>query len=112
VQLPHDDFPASQQTPQDQGQTQHQLFDLPEAVLTAILQHVPLRPRLSACTLVSKSWAAAAASTEAEVSEYPADPEECRQMQDWLEARGGQVSSLELDYFPDGAEDVEPSSSE
>jgi hypothetical protein len=102
-------LPAAPHNPtaRHQHEQQHQLPSLPDAVLTTILQHVPLRDRLSACTLVCKSWAVAVASTTADVLESIKRPDSCRHMQDWLQLWGEQVSSIDLMYGTDyGEEDT------
>lgn len=102
-------LPATGKVPTAQTyEHQHQLPALPEAVLTAILQHVPLRDRLSACTLVCKSWAVAAASTTADMSKTIRGSGMCKQMQDWLEVWGEQVSSIDLHYCPEDNEEPNP----
>lgn len=77
---------------------QHQLPELPEAVVISILQQIPLRDRLACCALVCKSWASAAACTAMDLRADVTGPEGCRQMQNWLEQSAGQVNSINLTY--------------
>lgn len=69
---------------------------LPDAVLTTILQHIPLWQRLTVCTLVCKAWAAAVASTTADVDHQLWYPPECQQLGVWLQQWAAQVVSMQL----------------
>lgn len=63
-----------------------------------ILQHLPLRERLASCALVSKSWAAAAVSTTADLE---ADLSSCirwEHVQDWLHQHAEQVVTIRFSH--------------
>jgi hypothetical protein len=69
-----------------------QLPELPEAAVACILQHVPLRERLTHCALVCRAWAALAAAAPANVDVQGVyGRERCEQLQYWLNKHAGVV---------------------
>jgi len=68
---------------------------LPMKVIEVILQHVPLTERLTACALVCKAWADAAASLSVHV-EHQVRPEYLSAFIPWLEQHGHRLCSLQL----------------
>ena len=70
-----------------------QLPDLPEAVVVCILQHVPVRQRLTSCAMVCLLWAAAAAAVPMWDVLLKRN-KHCGQLQDWLVKHGGVMAAL------------------
>jgi hypothetical protein len=76
---------------------------LPEAVLTAILQHVPLQQRLSSWALVCHAWKAAAAQTTADIGlSVPQDlsTDSFQHLHSWLQRNWCRVASIGLQHCP------------
>jgi hypothetical protein len=75
--------------------TATQISQLPSALLTMVLQHVPLQQRLSHCSLVCEAWAAAATAASTHfVHEIPED--RLPSLLPWLDQHGTQLLSLDL----------------
>jgi hypothetical protein len=70
---------------------QGQLPALPDAAVACILQHVPVKQRLTSCALVCRTWAAAAVAAPAILYLSLNSSEHSRQLQDWLFKHGGVV---------------------
>jgi hypothetical protein len=90
-----------QQQPQQQQPAEDQLQDLPVLpveVLTNILQQVPLRERLSSCSLVCSSWDEAATATSAHLEVELSSCIRWGHVQDWLQGHAGQVTSINLGH--------------
>jgi hypothetical protein len=62
--------------------------------VACILQHLPLRQRLTTCALVCKAWAAVAATVPANVELGTYSSETAKQLQDWLNAHADMVVRL------------------
>jgi len=72
-----------------------QLMDLPAALLTSILGHVPFQERLCVCTLVCRSFRAAAVAATNSISKTSLSSQaQCDQLSDWLRRHGGGITSL------------------
>jgi hypothetical protein len=69
---------------------------LPVGVLASILQPLPLRERLTSCSLVCRSWAAAVAATSAHVEVESSSSIRWGHVQDWLQGHAGQATSIKL----------------
>jgi hypothetical protein len=67
---------------------------LPNAAVACILQHLPLRQRLTSCALVCKAWAAVAATVPANVELGTYSSETAKQLQEWLDAHADVVVRL------------------
>lgn len=88
--------------------------ELPEAVLTRILQHIPLWERFDSCPLVSQQWAAAAAAATTDIDTVIEDYEKhgvkagkCDRMSAWLKQHGAHVTSIKLENsFGHSCDDV------
>lgn len=80
---------------EDQGQD---LPVLPVDVLTKTLQQVPLRERLSSCSLVCSSWAAAAAATSVHLEVELSSCIRWGHVLGWLRAHAGQATSINLTH--------------
>lgn len=69
---------------------------LPEAVIVRVLQHLPLQQRLT-CTLVGRSWAAAAAASTTAIDVNIQDAysrKKCKSMVKWMQQHGQQLTSI------------------
>jgi len=74
-----------------------QLLDVPVAVLTVILGHVPLTDRLGVCTRVCRSFhAAAVAATSSLGIMSMSSQAQCDQLEEWLQRHGGSISAMEV----------------
>lgn len=88
------------------------LFTLPDETLKLVMQHVPLKDRLTSCCLVNREWhAAAVATTDLLLGEQqqdtPADhgvliqtDQHARAVLQWLDHYGQHLTSLEMHPFP------------
>lgn len=72
-----------------------QLSDLPLAVLTHILQHVPQQQRLTSAALAASSWAKAAAHATVKVQNR-VRAHTAPGFEAWLEKYAGQVESIDV----------------
>jgi hypothetical protein len=68
------------------------LVSLPDEVLKVVMQHVPLKDRLSSCCLVNKWLQAAAVAATEQLLVFPADPA-------WMDRR------LTIEEFKDASPD-------
>lgn len=66
-----------------------QLMDIPVAVLTIMLQHVPLQQRLGVCTCVCRSFMAAAVAATNTISMPTSTQAQCDGVREWLQRHGG-----------------------
>lgn len=69
--------------------------DLPLPLLIQILQQVPVKQRLSSCSLVCTSWAAAANSATTSI-DTRVHPRNLRLFAKWLQIRGPLLQRLQL----------------
>lgn len=86
------------------------LDSLPDEVLKHIMLHVPIKQRLTSCSLVCSRLhtAALAATEELQLAQrYDNDttirvssPEHAQSVLTWLEQYGGHLTSLDMDEFP------------
>jgi len=73
-----------------------QLLDVPAALLTSILSHVPLQDRLGVCTRVCRSFQAAAVAATNSISTTSMNSQaRCDSVIKWLQRHGGGVTALE-----------------
>jgi len=75
-----------------------QLMDLPFVILTSILHHVPLRDRLRVCTLVCRSFQAAAVAATNSISTSYMSTAQGDQLLEWLQRHGLGLTALEWHF--------------
>jgi hypothetical protein len=73
--------------------------------VACILQHVPLKERLTRCALVCRAWAAAAAAAPAVLEVRLQDKKHCQQLQDWVGKHAGVLAGLTVDLWREDAFD-------
>jgi len=77
-----------------------QLMDTPAALLPSILRHVPLQERLGVCTLVGRSFHAAAVAATHSISMMSMSTQaQCDQLSEWLQRHGGGITAIETQGY-------------
>lgn len=69
--------------------------DLPQSLISRILQHVPLQQRLCSCALVCSTWAAAATAATSIIT-VQLLPGQLTDLQSWMKQHGQSLQQLEV----------------